>query len=188
MGSKNVTSTEKVEEVEFAIRAPTGRLSERDRAIITALLAQPQAEPKRVAEMTRIPVDTVRRRLNALAQRGALRQVTLVSRQFTGHEVRAMISIDVDPRGLRSKPYGYSTQEEFCRFVCGPLRQRLEFREFTASVNVESISVVLGGRCDLVAFVTAPDAGAVCEFITRVLRFLPGVHNTNTAFLFGKPV
>jgi DNA-binding Lrp family transcriptional regulator len=160
------------------------KLNARDRAILEILETDAEANAARIGQIARIPADGVRRRLAALRKRGVVQNVWLINRRFTGFSVRAMISIDLDPPELRSKKFGYSNQQTFCVFVRNGLAKRTEFRGFTTRVRVDSISIVLGGRCDLVAFVVAPDPDAICDFVTRVLRFLPGVQNTNTAMVF----
>jgi DNA-binding Lrp family transcriptional regulator len=182
MGSKKMKNAEKPRNEAFATRP----LHDRDSALLAILLANPEATPTQVAKQMGIPPDSVRRRWAALRGKGALREVTLVNRRYTGFAVRAMISIDLDPPALCSRNYGYSDQQNFCAFLRAALPRHKEFRRFTQRVKVESVSIVLGGRCDLVAFVAAPDPEAICDFVTRVLRFLPGVQNTNTAMVFGE--
>jgi DNA-binding Lrp family transcriptional regulator len=139
-------------------------------------------EPKMLQLKTKIPLSTLQRRLNKLRKSKMLTTRVDFSQSISPFPVRAMISIDVDPEmlhGKQSKSHGefkpYSNQMELCNSL--KLYQN-------ASVLVESADVLLGGPSDIVAIIAAASRHSLLDFITNILRLLPGVKKTNTALMF----
>jgi len=160
------------------------RLSQKDQTLLDILQSKPGISLDQLAKRTGTSVRNVRRRLSPLLKAGVVKVIRLVDRQFGRFPNRYMISMDLASSELRSAEFGYSDEQSFCQFLVNGLMKRHEFASLMARVRLESASSVLGGHCDLVAIVAASGTEAIGDFVTRVLRLLPGVRNTNTASLF----
>ena len=155
---------------------------DKDLKIARVLLAAPLATVKEVSQQAGIPTSTVQKRIRRLKEDGLLCYQLVPSNRDKLFATRAMISIDVEP-DMEAQHYGYSSQEEFVCFLKYGLQNHRDFREYTRTILVESVDILLGGFCDVILIVAAADTLRLCDFVTRCLRRLPGVRKTNTATL-----
>lgn len=153
---------------------------ERDLKIIRSVHDSPNASATEIAEATKIPLGTVQKRLRKLKDSAILKVEFNFRHPHSPFPTRALISIDVDPRVISHNAAGYSNQRTFCNYLARQLPEGQKMEE----VIVESVHGLLGGRADIVALVAAKSFDALVNFVTNVLRLLPGIKETNTAMVF----
>ena len=166
------------------LSAKPGKREKRDAEILQALENQPEAKITAWAKMTGIPVASFRRRLRVMQRKGMVKIVALPVDNNGKYPFYSMIFIYLAPRELKSKRLGYDDQQTFRDFLRRRLKQQREFRGCLQEIKIEDALIVLGGSCDMVTFVRATKPEAVRDFVTKVLRLLPGVENTNTTMVF----
>jgi DNA-binding Lrp family transcriptional regulator len=155
----------------------------RDMQIVRAILSSPFSSRKELAKKLDLPVSTLQRRLKHLQESGLLAYQLALSPDNNFFPTRAMISFNVGSAELNSDFYHYHSQPEFVRFLKSEAKHRPEFAAAMKDVIIERVEVVLGGPTDLIILLSAVSPTALAEFLTIVIRKLPGVKDTKTSTL-----
>lgn len=152
-------------------------------AIIEALRTNPSADLATIARSANIPRSTLYKRLRRLRKAGIVANPFVLCPHSEAFPLRAKISLDFDVQQLHSKEYGYFSERTFVAFLKDKLLRLPKFTKQTHGIRIDEVAIVLGGREDAYAIVGATDALALSDFVTEVIRILPGVRATNTATL-----
>lgn len=156
-------------------------VSPADDQLLEALRHHSDASHTALAALVQRPVPTVRKQLARLTERGFIRKGYIVLRDAATLPLRAMISIDFDLSRLKSE--SFSNQKEFVSYVRKRLLQEDRYRRFATVVSIESTEIILGGNEDVFLLARFKDQQTLVDFVTEVIRYLPGVAATNTATL-----
>jgi DNA-binding Lrp family transcriptional regulator len=155
----------------------------KDLEIVEVIRTTPNVTVDMIHNRSEIPLSTIHKRISRLREEGVLSGRLSLSHRSQLFPWRAFISIDFDLSKLRSKEFGYSNQKEFVSFFKTQLLRSKKFESKTTAIVIEDAEIILGGREDAFAIVGAKDKLTLCDFVTEIVRNLPGVKQTNTAAL-----
>lgn len=154
---------------------------EDNRKILDYIRRHPQSSVAKIGKPFGLARDTTQKRINKLTQLGVLQRRYEVDLDAIDFRNRYRMDINVNPKDLRNN------QGTLPHPKIKNLQQRLAYRLMALNVKyediiIEDVAVLMGDPADLCVTLRTRglDQRAVFEFVTGVVRMIPGIEKTST--------
>ena len=139
-------------------------MDEKDRKILEALKENSRLSTQKIAKRTEMPITTVYHRMKRMEKLGIIKgYTTVLDYKKIGKPITAYVLITVDYKLLKALKM---SQHE--------LAQKIKTYDL-----VEETSIVTGGT-DIIIKIRVRDIDQMSDFVTKQLRNVDGVENTQT--------